>query len=112
NNPPGKQLCWNGENKDLGNRDRENTCSVDQHKDDGVQWGDLRLQDMAGNVWEWTSSDCLPYGAECGNTGMKVTRGGSWKSKIDAEVSATSRRGYSPDGFNVDIGFRCVKLPK
>lgn len=58
------------------------------------------LFDMAGNVWEWTSSDFDPEG-------HKVQRGGSWFDGAD-EARCTSRGGGQPDGAYEDVGFRCV----
>lgn len=54
---------------------------------------------MAGNVWEWTSSEL---------EGFKVVRGGSFaKSLFSART--TTRETMHSDEFASDVGFRCVK---
>ena len=57
--------------------------------------------DMAGNVWEWTSSD---YGKE--NT--KVVRGASYYDDATGVSAAGRGRGGSGDG-DIDLGFRCLR---
>lgn len=55
--------------------------------------------DMAGNVWEWTST---PYGS-----GYYVIRGGGWGS--DSQTSqATFINSYDQNVTWIDTGFRCV----
>jgi formylglycine-generating enzyme required for sulfatase activity len=54
---------------------------------------------MAGNVWEWTSSD---FDAE-----RKVLRGGSW-DVVPEGVRGALRSGDLPDDRDVYIGFRCA----
>lgn len=71
------------------------------------------VEDMAGNVWEWTSS---PYRGYPGSTykdpyygeRLKVTRGGGWFDD-ERQVRTTNRSAANPSTANDDIGFRCVK---
>ncbi len=76
-------------------------------------------EDMAGNVWEWTSSLYKPYpyiesdGREDQNATVNRTlRGGSWGSN-PADARAAYRGSYLPDSVNVDfvVGFRLVRVP-
>jgi formylglycine-generating enzyme required for sulfatase activity len=68
-------------------------------------------QDMAGNVWEWTSSlhKAYPYRADDGReradaTGVRVLRGGSWYR--DATAARAAYRGESRPDYLLGYGFR------
>lgn len=72
-------------------------------------------QDMAGNVWEWTSSLYKSYphkkadGREDQNsTDKRVLRGGSW-SYVTGDARAAYRFNCLSDYFNGVIGFRVVR---
>lgn len=59
--------------------------------------------DMAGNVWEWTST-AHEYGGF-------VLRGGSWGCYLD--LAACAFRGdYLPDYHDFNSGFRCCHIVK
>jgi tetratricopeptide (TPR) repeat protein len=58
--------------------------------------------DMAGNVWEWTSSDY--------DTDTKVLRGGGWGA-MGGVVGGTSRNNVTPDSRDFSVGFRCAGEP-
>lgn len=71
--------------------------------------------DMAGNVWEWTSSlyKPYPYTTEDGREdmsakGLRVLRGGSRVSAV-VEARSVHRFGSLTDYKSVDVGFRCVR---
>ena len=59
--------------------------------------------DMAGNVWEWTSS--LYKSGES----SRVLRGGSWYRYPDYGVECTDRGGIRPDNRDDGVGFRCAR---
>jgi len=71
--------------------------------------------DMAGNVWEWTSSlyKPYPYDEEDGREdpeadGLRVGRGGSWD--YDQRLTrAAGRHGIVPSFANLNVGFRCAR---
>ena len=72
------------------------------------------VADMAGNVWEWTSSQpqAYPYAAGDGRedrTGeaKRVLRGGAWYLSADF-VRCASRFSYAPNFGHYDFGFRVV----
>ncbi len=74
-------------------------------------WG---LQDMHGNVAEWTRSVYAPYPYACGDgrnsseqTGMRVVRGGSWRDRPKRARSA-ARWAYERHQRVFNVGFRVV----
>ncbi len=77
------------------------------------------LYDMAGNVWEWTSSlfEPYPYDASDGRESqtsrdLRVMRGGGWGQEGGNSVSASYRFAYEPTATNIDLGFRCARDTK
>jgi serine/threonine-protein kinase len=83
---------------------------VGSYPQGGNRWG---VQDLIGNVWEWTSSRAGLYP---GNT-IKlpdvqkewiVVRGGSYSSPAN-KVSGTMRDWFAPTYKNPVLGFRLVK---
>jgi formylglycine-generating enzyme required for sulfatase activity len=71
--------------------------------------------DMAGNVWEWTSSliQRYPYTQSNGredaeSTDSRVLRGGSWDNGPRG-VRTAGRGAYQPDYARDNVGFRIVR---
>ena len=61
------------------------------------------LYDMAGKVWEWTSSDH--------ESGGKVLRGGSWRNSADSMRSSKRIMSLPIYRFHY-VGFRCAASAK
>lgn len=76
---------------------REVLSGVGSYRDGKSPYG---IDDLAGNVWEWTSS----YG---GST-QKVCRGGSWLNDGSSLRSVTRER-LAPSERQLSLGFRCVQ---
>lgn len=107
-----------------GNYFDEAKCNMRAHKLNGTTrvgsfsqangdspWG---CTDMAGNVWEWTSTlfKPYPYNPDDGRedpsaVGSRVIRGGSYKSG-SSYVTCTVRLPFDPYSKREDIGFRYV----
>jgi len=69
------------------------------------------LLDMAGNVWEYTSSDySQDYSSERSDD-KRVIRGGGWGYGDPAFVRTTNRGKNPPEYRGADLGFRCAAAP-
>lgn len=69
------------------------------------------VHDMAGNVWEWTSSNyCDDEAGRAGKcmSSTRVLRGGSWISFDPMWVRAAARLDAVPWWRNGNVGFRCA----
>lgn len=74
------------------------------------------LADMAGNVWEWTSSQDrpYPYAADDGREdpagdGKRIQRGGGWLTNDEGQLRCAARWGAVPEAKGSNIGFRIVR---
>ena len=81
------------------------TTATDRYVD-GV--GPFGCLDMAGNVWEWTSSSPSDEEAEGDTRDLHVIRGGSYK-ETGENVCAYVRRWLKRDARGPDIGLRCAR---
>ncbi|MBW2389275.1 MAG: SUMF1/EgtB/PvdO family nonheme iron enzyme, partial [Deltaproteobacteria bacterium] len=60
------------------------------------------LQNLAGNVWEWTSSRT--------NAGKSVLKGGAWNTDNPSYLRSAMRLDEKPDFSSDDTGFRCIRV--
>jgi serine/threonine protein kinase len=72
-------------------------------------------EDMAGNVWEWTSTifQRYPYDPDDGREELdadlpRVVRGGGWDDDDDNFFRSSFRKIYLPENALFDVGFRCA----
>ncbi|MCB9383675.1 MAG: SUMF1/EgtB/PvdO family nonheme iron enzyme [Bryobacterales bacterium] len=79
------------------------TTPVGSYSDGASAYG---CEDMAGNVWEWCSNDCLnPKQPESQEERSSVLRGSSWQD-FRLIVHANDRRSGHPSDRGDDFGFR------
>lgn len=90
------------------------TAPVGSYEDGRSYFG---VYDMAGNVWEWTSSLHRPYPydatdgrEETGRSGERVVRGGAWDSVPEYLQSFIRSKKHQND-CSGNVGFRLVVSP-
>jgi iron(II)-dependent oxidoreductase len=90
----------------------KDTTPVGQYPSGVSPYGVL---DMAGNVWEWTSTldKPYPYDAQDGredpqSSGDRVMRGGSWNTGAWL-IRTSARYRNHPDYSSKKLGFRCAR---
>jgi formylglycine-generating enzyme required for sulfatase activity len=109
NGAPGAQLCWNGQGNTAGKGNRTSTCAVGSFNAGASPFG---LLNMAGNVWEWTSSTYMSDYATPRPTGAsdpRVYRGGGWYYVSPSSVRAAIRFWIDPSYRYDGLGFRCSR---
>jgi len=109
---------------DQADPSRANTCTFDSLYVFGTTpvgiypkgRGPYGAYDQAGNVWEWCSSQYLPYpydprdGREAlQSDDARVLRGGSWLQPLD-RARCNARSAEMPDSARLDVGFRLVQV--
>ena len=97
-----------------GNWHGERAAPVGSYPSGASPFGVL---DLAGNVWEWTSSLYKPYpyratdGREnLNSTGARVYRGGGWFDG-PRRLRSAMRLKYGPTDRDGVLGFRCAQNP-
>lgn len=68
------------------------------------------LEDMAGNVWEWTaSSPCTYPRHDCDGGQLRVIRGGGWTHRYILTPEITTREKLDATKASEGVGFRCAR---
>jgi formylglycine-generating enzyme required for sulfatase activity len=110
----GRKFVWGADfNTGLMRFGQENIGPVGGHPKGATVYGGL---DMAGNVWEWTSSLFRPYpyvatdGREdaANTTERRVARGGSFTGEPYIATTTYRFRPYPEEAYHF-LGFRCAK---
>ena len=80
------------------------------------------VEDVVGNVWEWTADEYAPYTSDIATTQNnptgpatgteRVIRGGSWNAAFPAWARPTFRFKAPATNRSYGIGFRCVYAPR
>lgn len=60
------------------------------------------LLDLAGSVWEWTST-------ESGEGERRIFKGGSWMDRVPAYFRSAAFSEDAPDYSSISLGFRCAR---
>jgi len=94
NDAPTDQLCWSGGELHDG------TCAVGSFPEGDAPGG---IHDLAGNVWEWTSSDFVF------NRSARAMRGGSWSVTEPFVLGADAPSEELPGNRHDGLGFRCAQ---
>jgi formylglycine-generating enzyme required for sulfatase activity len=92
--PDDTHAQWSGVSSKSG------TAQVGTHTAGNTAGG---IQDMSGNVWEWTASEYSP------GAGVKSIRGGSWYDANENYLRAAYRAYVSPAERFYRRGFRCAQ---
>ena len=101
NQAPRSQLCWSRWDSSQA------TCPVGSYPEGASPEGVL---DLAGNVWEWTSSGYSADYTKARSNKLRVSRGGSWFSNaFPSYVRSAKRSGDEATYRNGFLGFRCAR---
>ncbi|MBM4358885.1 MAG: SUMF1/EgtB/PvdO family nonheme iron enzyme [Deltaproteobacteria bacterium] len=83
----------------------ETTAPVASFPAGAGRWGHF---DLAGNVWEWTSSGFSESYASERSTEKRVDRGGGWDSDTPSGVRGAIRGSDAAERRDESLGFRCA----
>lgn len=92
--PGDTHACWSG-----GMNPPAGTCEVGSFPAGASVDGVL---DLAGNVWEWTSTM---------NDQSRAIRGGGWTNVNASNLAASFRHDSNPSFRTINFGFRCARTP-
>jgi formylglycine-generating enzyme required for sulfatase activity len=106
NAPAGSQLCWH--NWGYYGMGTGGTCAAGSRPEGRSPFG---LDDMAGNVWEWTGSGYSEDYSKGRTNERRVVRGGCWSERLGPNVRATVRGKVGPSTRVPELGFRCARTP-
>ncbi len=68
------------------------------------------MKDLAGNVFEWTSSKVCSYPEHtCGSGDMRIIRGGAWVNRYLLTFEVTTREQRLRTEPSEGVGFRCAR---
>ena len=98
NDEPKDQACWSGSPEGA----RKQACDVGSFPAGNNPQG---IEDLTGNVFEWTSSK-----ADSAGTQM-VCRGGSWKDGVSSQLAVSRPAGFKPAYRCAFGGMRCFTEP-
>ena len=90
------------ENCNASEASSDGTRPVDAHPGGASPYG---VMDMAGNVWEWTTT----YYQD--NEQWRVLKGGAWDYQGLKDTRCASRVYFAPTFRNAAVGFRCCRDP-
>lgn len=104
--PSDSNTCWSGRDYK-----RSGTCPVGSYPK--TLLGHINpkgVSDLAGNLWEWTSSGyaAYPEHKDCQEGMDCVLRGGSWNNFFPVFFSTSYRLKGLPDYWIDAVGFRCA----
>jgi formylglycine-generating enzyme len=92
------RACWGGPGSSLDD-EHEGTCEVGAFPKGANPAGIL---DLAGNVWEWTSTPSE-------KKGHFIDRGGGWLNAVASRLTAFDRNDVIATQQSSSLGFRCVR---
>jgi formylglycine-generating enzyme required for sulfatase activity len=98
NEPPADRACWDGPGNKVS-ATREGTCPVGSFASGANPKGVL---DLAGNVWEWTSTDAA-------TEGHALDKGGGYPNAVPTRLFAGEHNEVEKKQRASTLGFRCVR---